>query len=478
MSEHSTQHDLLAQLRRRAGLTQEELAERAGLAVRSVSNIERSAVGRPRASTLLAIGAGLGLDDARVGELLDFYRRRWADRAADGARNDPARPVTAAPLTWRTPATPATGAPSTPSATGEAPAQLPAAPSTFSGRTAELSELDDVLTGSDGGHRCTVLDGTAGVGKTALVQAWAHARRGAFPGGQLYADLRGSAPGRPPSAEDIAGRFLTDLGIPDAGVPSSAVARTALLRQVLAARRMLVVLDDVASASQVRPLLSGPGACTTIVASRHQLRGLSIRDGARHVGVHPMPDDDADRLVRTLLGYERLRRAPGAVDAIVRRCCGLPLALRIACDHLIRRAATQAPEALAAWLAEPVPLDAFQTADDAECDLRAAFSASYRKITDEAARYFRLLGVAPRTRLSRAAITALWDLPFQTTDRILAELVSAHLVEEPSPGTYELHGLLWEFARETGVGQDPEPIRRAALRGMLEHWATGRAAHS
>lgn len=478
MTEPSTQHDLLAQLRRRAGLTQEELAERAGLAVRSVSNIERSAVEKPRVSTLRAIGAGLGLDDARLGELLDFYRRRWADRAADGNRNGPVRPIAPAPLPSAAPTMPATGVPGTPFPAGEAPAQLPAPPSTFSGRTAELAELD-VLTSSDDGHRCTVLDGAAGVGKTALVLAWAHERHGAFPDGQLYADLRGSAHGQPPSAEHVASRFLTDLGIPDAAVPSSAVARTALLRHVLAARRMLVVLDDVASAAQVRPLLPGPGAaCTTVVASRHQLRGLSIRDGARHVGVQPLPDDDAARLVRTLLGGERLRAAPAAVDAMVHRCSGLPLALRIACDHLIRRPAAQAPEALSAWLAEPAPLDAFRTADDAECDLRAAFAASYRQITEEAARYFRLLGVPPRTRMSRDAVAALWDLPFQTTDRILAELVSAHLVEEPSPGRYELHGLLWEFARETCVEQDPEPIRRAALRGMLEHWATGDAARS
>lgn len=477
MTEHRTQHDLLAQLRRRAGLTQEELAERAGLAVRSVSNIERSAVGRPRVSTLRAIGAGLGLDDARVGELLDFYRRRFAGRAADRARNGSAHPAPA-PLGWPTTAEPALRVPGSPSTGAEAPAQLPAPPSTFTGRAAEPFALDDVLTGSDVGHRCAVLDGPAGVGKTALALAWAHARHGAFPDGQLYADLRGSAAGQPQSAEDVAGRFLADLGIPAAEIPSSAVARTALLRHVLAERRMLVVLDDAASAAQVRPLLPGPGACTTVVASRHQLRGLSIRDGARHVGVHPMPDDDAARLVRTLLGDERLRVAPWAVDAIVHRCSGLPLALRIACDHLVRRTATQAPEALTAWLAEPAPLDAFRTADDAECDLRAAFAASYRQIRDEAARYFRLLGVPPRAQLSRDAVAALWDLPLQTTDRIMAELVSAHLVEEPSPGRFELHDLLWEFARETGAEQDPEPIRRAALRGLLEHWATARAAHS
>ncbi|MFI9486423.1 helix-turn-helix domain-containing protein [Promicromonospora sp. NPDC052451] len=456
MTVHSSEHDLLAQLRRRAGLTQEELAERAGLAVRSVSNIERSAVGRPRVSTLRAIGAGLGLDDARVGELLDFYRRRWAQPAPERARAEPAVRVPAPE-----PLGPA----------GAAPTQLPSPPSTFSGRSEELSALDTVLTGPGGGHRCVVLDGPAGVGKTALVLAWAHARHDAFPDGQLYADLRGST-GRPPSAEDLARQLLTDLGIPDADVPSSSVARTALLRQVLAARRVLVVLDDAASAQQVRPLLPGPGACTTVVASRHQLRGLSIRDEARHVGVPPMPEGAAARLVRTLLGDERLRAAPGAVDAIVQRCSGLPLALRIACDHLVRRTTAQAPEALAAWLAEPAPLDAFRTADDAECDLREAFTASYRQLSDEAARYFRLLGVPPRTRLSRDAVAALWDLPLRTTDTILAELASAHLIEEPSPGRYELHALLWEFARETGIDHDPEPIRRAALRGILEHWAT------
>ncbi|MFI2364642.1 NB-ARC domain-containing protein [Promicromonospora sp. NPDC019610] len=449
----------LSRLRRAAGLTQEELAERAGLSVRSVRNLERDAVARPRTSTLRALGTGLGLGDAQLSDLVGSYRPRQCAAAQD----QPDAPgTTPRASSWAAPSPdlpPAAEAPDL-----VVPLQLPPRPSPFTGRAVELAELDAALTGDVGTPRLAVLDGLAGAGKTALALAWAHTRLVSFADGVLYVDLHGSRAGRPHPTEAVLDRILSDLGIANLGAQSSAENRAALLRRTLAGRRMLVVLDDAGSAEQVRPLLPGPGACAALVTSRYQLRGLSIRDGARHVAVGPLADDDAAELVRNLLGPADLRGAPGAVDAIVRRCAGLPLALRIASDRLVRRPAAQAQAALDAWLAEPVPLDAFHTADDPGCDLRTVFAESYRRLTPEAARCLRLAGALPAARMTRAAVTASWNLTSRAANRVLAELTSTHLLEEPLPDRYEMHDLVREFVREAGLDEDVEPLALVSRR--------------
>lgn len=442
----------ISRLRRAAGLTQEELAERAGLSVRSVRNLERDAVARPRTSTLRAIGTGLGLGDAQLSDLVKSYRPGQCAAAQD----QPEAPgTTPRASSW---AAPSPDLPPAAEAPDLVPLQLPPRPSPFTGRAVELAALDAALTGNGRTPRLAVLDGLAGAGKTAVALAWAHTRLGSFADGVLYVDLHGSRAGRPHPTEAVVDQILTDLGIANLGAQSSAENRAALLRRTLAGRRMLVVLDDAGSAEQVRPLLPGPGACAALVTSRYQLRGLSIRDGARHVAVGPLADDDAAELVRNLLGPAHLRGAPGAVDAIVRRCAGLPLALRIASDRLVRRPAAQAQAALDAWLAEPVPLDAFHTADDAGCDLRTVFAEPYRRLTPQAARCLHLASALPEGRMARAALTASWSLTPRAAHRVLAELTSAHLLEEPLPDQYTMHGLVREFVQEAGFDEDIEPL--------------------
>jgi DNA-binding SARP family transcriptional activator len=97
------------------------------------------------------------------------------------------------------------------------PKQLPAEPRGFTGRTAELSLLDSLVTGG-----IAAVSGTAGVGKTALAVHWAHRVRARFPDGQLYANLRGHAPGSPAAPVEILAQFLAALGIPPDRVPLDA----------------------------------------------------------------------------------------------------------------------------------------------------------------------------------------------------------------------------------------------------------------
>ncbi|MFF7648251.1 hypothetical protein ACFZCY_00030 [Streptomyces sp. NPDC007983] len=84
-----------------------------------------------------------------------------------------------------------------------------------------------------------------------------------FPDGQLYVNLRGYDPGEPVTAQEALHRFLTGLGVPANAVPVNTESAAALFRSLPADRRILIVLDNAATAAQVRPLLPGHSAVSS-----------------------------------------------------------------------------------------------------------------------------------------------------------------------------------------------------------------------
>jgi DNA-binding SARP family transcriptional activator len=170
----------------------------------------------------------------------------------------------------------------------ERPPRLPPVPARLSGRDAELAALTALLDQAAGTVVISVIAGPAGAGKTALAVRWARLVADRFPDGQLYLNLRGHGPGAPVTAATALGRFLGALGVPAPGIPAEPEERAARYRSLLAGRRVLVVLDDAASAEHVRPLLPGAAGCAALVTSRDPLVGLVARDGARRLDLGPL----------------------------------------------------------------------------------------------------------------------------------------------------------------------------------------------
>jgi len=368
-----------------------------------------------------------------------------------------------------------TGTPGGPAAavapTRAGPAQLPLGVRGFAGRGGELARLDAVLAEA-GTHPTAVVisavSGTAGVGKTALAVHWAHRVADRFPDGQLYVNLRGFDPtgSAMPPAEAVRG-FLDALEVPAQRIPASLEAQTSLYRSRLARRRMLIVLDNARDADQVRPLLPGSPGCLVVVTSRNQLPGLVAVEGAHPVTLDLLPRAEARELLVRRLGADRVAAEPQAVDEVVARCAGLPLALAIVAG----RAATHPTFTLATLAGELREarggLDAFDGAD-AATDVRAVFSWSYRTLRPETARLFRLLGLHPGADVAAPAAACLADVPAGRARFLLAELTRAHLVTEHSPGRFTLHDLLRAYAAELTRTLDSDADRRAAVTGMLD----------
>ncbi|MFD7504498.1 BTAD domain-containing putative transcriptional regulator [Streptomyces sp. NPDC059850] len=363
------------------------------------------------------------------------------------------------------------------SASPQVPAGLPHVVGGFRGRDEELARLDALLPSGAapyteaenpaGAVAIAAVCGTAGVGKTALAVHWGHRARDRFPDGQLYVDLRGfdhdSEPLRPGEA---IGQLLHGLGVARERVPADRDEQAHLYRSLLAGRRMLVVLDNAASAEQVRPLLPGGPACQVLVTSRQRLSGLVARDGARPLVLGSLAPDAAREVLTAAVGEDRIAAEPEAADRLVLRCGALPLALRVAAAQLVCDPGRPVAD-LADELGDGDRLAALELDGDPASAVRRAFTLSYRALAPGPRHLFRLLGVAPGPEVTVSAAAALLDTGEREAAGLLRALDAAHLVESPRPGRYRPHDLLREYAAERARAECGAAERGEALERLL-----------
>ena len=361
--------------------------------------------------------------------------------------------------------------PGHPSSSTPRPRQLPGDVRGFINRSKESHDLDLILssdTGDPSAAGITVIAGTAGVGKTSFALRWAHHVMDRFPDGQLYANLRGYDPDPPATPGEVLHRFLTALGVPSRTVPADPEAAAALYRSLLADRRMLVFLDNAAAAGQVRPLLPGTASCLVIVTSRSRLSGLSVRNGARRLTLGPLAEADAVALLSTVTTGYRAADDAGELAELARLCARLPLALRIAAERAASRP-RMGLEALIRTLRDESRLwEALSTDDEEEANaVRTVFAWSYRALTAEAARLFRLLGLHPGPDFGAEAAAALAGIGLNRARHLLDVLAGAHLLEQSPVDRYAFHDLLRAYATDQVQDEEAEESRTAALRRVL-----------
>jgi len=373
------------------------------------------------------------------------------------------------------------------------PRQLPMDVFGFTGRSRELATLDALaFAPPEESTRAVVVSavsGTAGVGKTALAVHWAHRAAGRFPDGQLYLDLRGYGPEPPVEPVDALARLLRGLGVTGPQLPAEAADRAALYRTLLAGRRMLVVLDNAATAEQARPLLPGAPSCFVIVTSRDGLAGLVAREGARRIGLDPLTAGEAVTLLRTLIGGRidpAARRdtvtrvdtaaAPPELAELAERCSRLPLALRIAAE-LASAGPGRGPAALLAGLRdEQRRLDLLDAAGDPRTAVRSVFSWSYKSLTDMDARAFALVGLHPSREFDAYALAALADVGIGHASILISELARVHLIEPAENDAHAMHDLLRAYAAECAEKAFSPEERQAALGRLFDHYLGTAAA--
>jgi tetratricopeptide (TPR) repeat protein/transcriptional regulator with XRE-family HTH domain len=468
-----------------AGLTQEDLAERSGVSVRAIADLERGRTRKPYPSSVRSLVRALGLPEAAGTDLVARYRAGNGPMQADTEQADPVDAGTEQADTVPTRTGQAADADEAADGAGgvTVPRQLPTRVPHFAGRAEELALLDGVLDAAASdravgatGVVISAIGGTAGVGKTALALHWAHQVAGRFPDGQLYANLRGFDAGNSKAADpaDVLRGFLGALGVHPERLPADVEGLAALYRSVLAGRRMLVMLDNAADVAQVRPLLPASPECLVIVTSRRELAALAAGEGARLLQLDVLSEQEANELLVTRLGKERAAEEPWAVTQLATLCARLPLALSV----VVARAAAAPKLPLSSLAAELTELggrlDALDAGDPA-ANVRTVLSLSYRHLPETAARMFRLLGLHPGPDISAAAAASLAGVPVAQARVALRDLTRASLLMEVVPGRFAFHDLLRAYAAEQGTY--PDGVASTARR-MLDHYLhTAHAAH-
>ena len=257
----------LRALRERAGLTQEELAERAGLTPHAISALERGVRTRPYPHTVRSIATALGLDAADRAALVSAVPARTAaprNGQATSERVDAERERPAGGETLQ-------------------PQPLPVPLTTLLGREDDIAELAELLTSSPA--RLVTLTGLGGVGKTRLSLAAAEAVRSHFRDGVAWVPL--AALSEPDFVVPSIGR---SVGLAHAeGLDPEEVVLHALRE-----RHLLLVLDNLehllpASRALAR-LLEGCPHVVILASSRAPLR---VRGEHEHV-VRPLALPVAD----------------------------------------------------------------------------------------------------------------------------------------------------------------------------------------
>ena len=111
-------------------------------------------------------------------------------------------------------------------------------------------------------------------------------------------------------------------------------------------------------------------------------------------------------------------------------------------------------------------LDGLSTDDSVA--VKTVFSWSYRDLSADAARMFRLIGLHSGSHLSTGAAAALADQPLVRARRLLDRLTAVHLLEGLGNDRYRMHDLLRVYAAEQAADEEPEAERTLALRRMVD----------
>lgn len=346
------------------------------------------------------------------------------------------------------------------------PKQLPLSPTWLTARDRELERLTEAVEGDS--LAVLAVEGPGGVGKTALALHWAHRNIGRFPDGQLFVDLRGFGSSRKRMSSVSAIReFLISLGVAPRVIPFDAAAAAALYRSVLSNKRLLLFLDNVVDSSQVIPLLPGGPPGVVMVTSRHQLSGLRLY-GATRLRLDPLDYADARSYLKRQVG-SRIEIEPEAVETLLRRCAGLPLALGI----MAARASSH-PDFPLSVLAnelteERAGLNAFD-AGDGTANLHAVLSSSVTGLDAKQTLMFRLLGAVPVRDFGVAAAASMVGLPEGVTRQLLRELEARHLVDQHQPERFRMHELVHAHAAELSRVEDSDAVRDGALRRLVDFY--------
>lgn len=314
------------------------------------------------------------------------------------------------------------------------PFQAIAPPGRLSGRNDELARLVDLLTQPERSPIVAVV-GMGGVGKTALAAALAAQVRAHFPDGVLWGRVATDAP--LDILQSWALAYERDLS-----KISSLEARAAALRNILADKRALIVLDDVVAGKPVDLLLPGAAACPVLLTTRDraevsrytniiiELRELSVTSGL-------------DMLTH-LLGAETIAAEHDAATELCQLLDGLPLAVEIAAQRVVA-----SPRRDLARMVRSLRSASARLAHGlSNRSVRTSFEVSWASLDEPLRRTFALTGLFDGRAFTAQAVVEVGALEIDDALDHLDLLTTLSMLKFVGGEQYVQHRLLADFALE------------------------------
>jgi tetratricopeptide (TPR) repeat protein/tRNA A-37 threonylcarbamoyl transferase component Bud32/transcriptional regulator with XRE-family HTH domain len=463
--------DVLKEYVDRAGQTAGQLAKITGIPRQTIVSWLEGRVKRLRAwQDVVRLAAALRLYEEEADRLLLAAGQRTIGELMETAVSEEDETTLSLLAHWRKLRAAAEGQPA-PAGIKAAPFQAPRHAPDFVGRDGILVEVEAALLQ---GTAICIVQGMGGVGKTALATRLAYTLRRRFPDGVLWADLSHAvAEGRLDESVIAAilrtfaeayGRTLDD--------EYDLESRGRIVREVLANKKALVVLDNAQGTADVTPLLPPPtGGCAVLITTRNR---KMLRSQAKTFTLNPFTMRESLDLFRQIVGEERVAGEKAGSRRLIDLVGGLPLAVKVIASALADTASITFLEYHDLLLDERSRLEYLTDWEDASKDVRASFALSFNRLSAPLQKLFASLAVFAGPDFSAEAAAAVVDAPPVITKTQLGRLAALSLLQEEAAAEevetgatssgvrYRLHPLLRLFAQEKleAIGEEAVAERR------------------
>ena len=420
--------DVLEKYVVRSGYTTGQLAKLSGVPKPTIVNWLEGRVRRPRGfKDLLRLTAVLHLNEAEATELLNSANQPAIHelRATLVQKSDPE--LEKLLHYWEL----VEQAPQMDAAPFQVMADLP----NFVGRTAEIEAIQSAIEQKE----ATVysIHGMGGVGKTVLAVHLAYRLRPYFPDGVLWARVDTS------DTLSILGTFAAAFG-QDLSQFGDVGSRSRVLRELIASRRVLIVLDNVETSEQVKPLLPPTGSCAVIVTTRRH--DLSVTRRARRFILEPfnVQNKESLALFARTLGDERVAAEEALFIEIADLLGHLPLAVDIVASRLAFEPGWSTAEFLHRMRQEKRRLSELAFDDQ---NVRLSFNTSISLLTEREQQFFATLAICKGDDFSDTVAAEIADVSLDDARDMLRQLFALSLIHQGTQlNRYRLHFLLRDCA--------------------------------